>query len=141
MAKFNRVLKESCCGVVGILQDPHLFFFARFKPAFCFINITLVAVTAIYFVTDLFNSLKTLVVCLRSSFKNTTEHGYRLGQGCHTVRNLGLNFTSGRNFKKCSNVRNFMMGVLGELELQEQSYKSGVFNTLHATCLSWTTLL
>ncbi|CAK8685045.1 unnamed protein product [Clavelina lepadiformis] len=35
------------------------------------------------------------------------------------VRNVGLNFASGRNLKKCSNVRNFMMGVLGELELRE----------------------
>ena len=43
---------------------------------------------------------------------------YRLENSGH-VRNLGLNFASGRNFKKCSNVRNFMMGVLGELELRE----------------------
>ena len=35
------------------------------------------------------------------------------------VWNLGLNFASGRNLKKCSNVRNFMIGVLEELELRE----------------------
>ena len=34
------------------------------------------------------------------------------------VQNLGLNFATGRNFKKYSNVRNFMMSVLRELELR-----------------------
>ena len=35
------------------------------------------------------------------------------------VRNPGLSFAPGKNFKKCSNVRNFMIGVLGELELRK----------------------
>ena len=50
MAKFNRVLKESCYIVVIIFHVPGMFFFARFKPKFSFANIALVAVTAIYFV-------------------------------------------------------------------------------------------
>ena len=50
MAKFNRVLRESCCVVVVIFHIPHMLLFARFKPAFSFANKTTVAVTAIYFV-------------------------------------------------------------------------------------------
>ena len=50
MAKFNRMLTESCCVVVAIFHVPHMFLFARFKPAFSFANIALVAVTTIYFV-------------------------------------------------------------------------------------------
>ena len=50
MAKFNRVLRESCSVVVVIFRVPHILLFARFKPAFGFATIALVAVTAIYFV-------------------------------------------------------------------------------------------
>ena len=50
MAKFNRVLRESCCVVVAIFHVPHTFLFARFKPAFSFANIALVVVLVIYFV-------------------------------------------------------------------------------------------
>ena len=50
MAKFNRVLRESCCVVVAIFHVLHMLLFARFKSTFSFANIALVAVTPIYFV-------------------------------------------------------------------------------------------
>ena len=52
MANFSCVLGESCCVVVVIFYVPHIFLFALFKPAFCFANTALVAVTAICFAND-----------------------------------------------------------------------------------------
>ena len=50
MAKFNRMLRESCCVIAAIFHVPHMFLFVCFKPAFSFVNIALITVTAIYFV-------------------------------------------------------------------------------------------
>ena len=98
MAKFNRVLRESCCVVVAIFHVPRMLLFARFKPAFSFANIALVAVTAIYLVNGPLPKLseKLKLILLRhgirtvfkppqklggllSSFKDAIEPGYRQG--------------------------------------------------------------
>ena len=60
----------------------------------------------------------TYVVPLDRRIHRSLGLPYHLENSGH-VRNVGLNFASGRIFEKFSNVQNFMMSVLGELELRE----------------------